>query len=587
VRAWLSTGRLLVGIGWEVGPAVFLLYTAVTTSAFIGPLLLAFGIRPLVDGVVFGAPERIAVGGAAVGAALLLAVLAPVGYRWATIRMRERATMVMQRRVLALSAGAPQIEHFERPAFLDRLQALRRGAQELALSVTLPFVGPIVVVQLLATVLLLARLQPVLGLLPVVALPSLGLSRKAESIRRQAELDTAEERRGAQHLFTLASAASAAQEVRTYGLGAELLRRHRRASDAAHRALHTALFRSVAVSAAGWALFPLAYVAAVLLVVRETVAGRATPGDVAQTLTLASAVVNAAGRVLDLASSTLRIRTTTEHYSWLSDQANATSGRTPPPARLERGIDLENVTFGYGDGDRQALPGTSLHLPAGTTVAVVGENGAGKTTLVKLLSGMYRPTSGRILVDGVDLAAIDLEAYRLRLTAGFQDFVRFELKVREAVAIGDLGTAADGVQAALTKAGASFVDHLRAGVDTQLGAAWQEGVDISGGEWQKLALARAFMRREPLLVVMDEPSASLDPQTEYALFEQLAANARDGRADGRITLLISHRFSTVRAADLIVVLDRGAVVEQGSHEDLVALGGTYAELYKLQADAYR
>jgi ATP-binding cassette subfamily B protein len=120
-----------------------------------------------------------------------------------------------------------------------------------------------------------------------------------------------------------------------------------------------------------------------------------------------------------------------------------------------------------------------------------------------------------------------------------------------------------------------------------LGAAWQDGVDLSGGEWQKLALARAFVRREPLLVVMDEPTASLDPQTEYALFEQLAADARDGRADGRITLLISHRFSTVRTADLIVVLDRGAVVEQGSHDELVAQGGTYAELYKLQADAYR
>jgi ATP-binding cassette subfamily B protein len=222
-------------------------------------------------------------------------------------------------------------------------------------------------------------------------------------------------------------------------------------------------------------------------------------------------------------------------------------------------------------------------------VALVGENGAGKTTLVKLLGRMYAPSRGRILLEGVDLQQLDVAEYRRRLAAGFQDFARFELRAREAVGVGDLPRLQDvaAVRRALRKTNAGFAEQLAAGLETQLGRAWEGGVDLSGGEWQKLALARAMMRESPFLVVLDEPTASLDPQTEYALFEQVAADMREGAAaDGRVTLLVSHRFSTVRMADLIVVLDQGRVVEQGRHEELVAAGGLYAELYGLQARAY-
>jgi ATP-binding cassette, subfamily B, bacterial len=207
---------------------------------------------------------------------------------------------------------------------------------------------------------------------------------------------------------------------------------------------------------------------------------------------------------------------------------------------------------------------------------------------VKLLCGMYAPTEGRILLNGTDLAAIDLPAYRQRLTAGFQDYVRFELAIRESVGVGDLPRMDDvaAVRGALTKANAGFAERLPEGVETQLGLSWQGGVDLSGGEWQKLALARAMLRTDPLLMVLDEPTAALDPQTEHALFEQVAAGAREARS-GRVTLLISHRFSTVRMADRIIVLDKGRVVEQGSHDDLVVRNGLYAELYHLQAKAYQ
>jgi ATP-binding cassette subfamily B protein len=203
---------------------------------------------------------------------------------------------------------------------------------------------------------------------------------------------------------------------------------------------------------------------------------------------------------------------------------------------------------------------------------------------------MYRPTSGRILIDGVDLAELDVTEWRTRLTAAFQDFVRFEFTLGESVGVGDLPRIGEhyGVRAALARAGSDELEHkLQEGLDTQIGTRYTGGRDLSGGEWQRIALARALLREAPLLVLLDEPTASLDPLTEGALFDRLIKAAREFEAAlGTITLLVSHRFSTVRAADMIVVLDHGRVLESGSHEQLMAAGGTYRELYELQARAY-
>jgi len=229
-------------------------------------------------------------------------------------------------------------------------------------------------------------------------------------------------------------------------------------------------------------------------------------------------------------------------------------------------------------------------------VAIVGENGAGKTTLVKLLSKMYEPSSGAIMVDDVPLASIRAESWRARMAGAFQDFFRFELKARQSVGVGDVPRVDDdqAVVAAVGRAGADdVVQRLGAGLDTQLGPTWPGGVDVSFGQWQKLALARGFMRDEPLLLVLDEPTAALDSETEHALFERYAAAARSshreavGGGNGRITILVSHRFSTVRMADVIVVLQGARVVEVGAHEKLIAHSGVYADLFGIQAAAYR
>lgn len=247
------------------------------------------------------------------------------------------------------------------------------------------------------------------------------------------------------------------------------------------------------------------------------------------------------------------------------------------------------------------LEDVNLDLPAGTVVAIVGENGAGKTTLVKLLAKMYEPSVGAILVDGVPLTRLNAAEWRSRLAGAFQDFFRFEFRARHAVGVGDVPRLDDepAVIAAVGRAGADdVVARLTSGLETQLGPTWPGGVEVSFGQWQKLALARGFMRDRALLLVLDEPTAALDAETEHALFERYAdavrrrgssaaATAAADDHDGRITVLVSHRFSTVRMADLIVVLDGARIVEVGSHDDLVAARGQYSELYSIQAAAYR
>jgi ATP-binding cassette subfamily B protein len=222
-------------------------------------------------------------------------------------------------------------------------------------------------------------------------------------------------------------------------------------------------------------------------------------------------------------------------------------------------------------------------------IAIVGENGAGKSTLVKVLTGLYRPTEGRVLVDGVDLASLDGEAWRARCAGAFQDHVHLELVARETITTGDL-PALDSDERALRAlddaAAGDVLVALPGALATQLGSSWEDGTELSGGQWQRLAIARGMMRADPLLLVLDEPTSALDAATEHALFEGYADAARRARRHGAVTVLVTHRFSTVAAADLVIVLTEGTVSEMGTHTELMAAGGSYAQLYALQARGY-
>jgi ATP-binding cassette, subfamily B, bacterial len=263
----------------------------------------------------------------------------------------------------------------------------------------------------------------------------------------------------------------------------------------------------------------------------------------------------------------------------------------PAPAALEKsgasslGLRFENVWFRYPGKDAFAVRGLSLDVPPGSSLAIVGQNGAGKTTLVKLLARLYRPTEGRIWLDGVDLEDWPVAALRRRISVLFQDFNQYQLSVRENIGLGSIDHLNDleRVQRAARRGGAdSVAAALPEGLDARLGTWFEKGSELSGGQWQKIALARAFMREEADILVLDEPTAALDAEAEHAVFERFRQ-----LSEGRTTIVISHRFPTVRMARQIIVLEQGELVESGSHAELIALGGRYARMFALQARGYR
>jgi ATP-binding cassette subfamily B protein len=409
------------------------------------------------------------------------------------------------------------------------------------------------------------------------------------AVERTAQERGAQSSRLARHLFTIATTAAPGKEVRVAAIGAQLVTGRRAAWERWYGPVASARWASALWHSLAWAVFGLAYVAAVVFV--SSRAG-AQASDVLLVLAagarLSSYIGATVGEIGFLRGFWMD---GSRRLAWLEDYAASllASADQPAPAVLHHGVRLDHVSFAYPGTSRVVLDDVSLTLPAGTVVAIVGENGAGKTTLVKLIAKMYEPSSGSIYLDDTPLARVPAGEWRTRLAGAFQDFFRFEFRARHTVGLGDVARMDDGpsVVAAVDRAGAGdVVTRLASGLDTQLGPTWPGGVDLSFGQWQKLALARGFMRDAPLLLILDEPTAALDAETEHALFERYAAAAKE-TVTGRITLLVSHRFSTVRMAGLIVVLDGARLVEVGTHEELMAKRGQYSELYGIQAAAYR
>ncbi|KQT12048.1 ABC transporter ATP-binding protein [Methylobacterium sp. Leaf399] len=395
------------------------------------------------------------------------------------------------------------------------------------------------------------------------------------------------ERRQIDYLRYLGASVEAAKEVKLFGLERYIAARYRVIADKL-----VADNRSLAIRRAAWgggfaALGTLAYYTAYATIVWRTVAGEFSIGDLAF---LAGSFQRLRGLIEGLLLGVSQIASQAQYLDDLfSFFAVVPTIRSPPapapfPRPIAEGIVFEDVGFRYPGTQTWAVRGLSFRLSAGEVLALVGENGAGKTTIVKLLTRLYDPTEGRILLDGRDLRAYDLDAVRGAVGVIFQDFVRFDFTASQNVAVGRIEARDDAGRIAAA-AGRSLADgvigRLPLGYDQPLGKRFEGGVDLSGGEWQKIALSRAYMREAEILV-LDEPTAALDARAEFEVFRRFRDLSRD-----RTAVIISHRFSTVRMADRILVLEGGRVLETGTHAQLQAQGGRYAELFELQAAGYR
>jgi ATP-binding cassette subfamily B protein len=576
--------------GYEAEPTLLVVAFGFCLLAALPDALLALWFKCLADGVQGHRPELVIAAAIGLGVSAAATWFLRVTSDRTQRRFRERLTIALEAHVARLQASVATIEHHERPEYLDRLAVLRDQVFVLDHMYWSLFTLGGWILRLGVTVTLLVSIHPALALLALFALPAVLSSMWRPGVERAAEERGAAANRLARHLFNLATTAPPGKEVRVTRIGARLARERRQAWERWYGPVAASRWNSAAWHALGWAIFGAGYVAAVMFVSSVL---KATAGDVLLVLAagarLSFYVAATVGEIGFLRGIWLD---GSRRLAWLEDYAASLVEHSdaPVPEQLQEGIRVENVSFAYPGTERLVLKDVSLHLKPGSVVAIVGENGAGKTTLVKLLCALYRPTSGRILIDGVDLTRMPPDAWRSHLSGAFQDFFKFEFRVRHSVGIGDMPRVDDlpAVTAAIDRAGAGgVVEHFTSGLETQLGATWPGGVEISFGQWQKLALARGFMRDHPLLLVLDEPTAALDAETEHALFERYAAATREPRADSRITILVSHRFSTVRMADFIVVLEGAHVVESGTHEALLAQGGRYAELYGIQAAAYR
>ena len=484
-------------------------------------------------------------------------------------------------------AAAVDLEAFETSSFFDRLQRATMSARDRPWATVSALIGLVgSVLGFLALGSVLARMQPVLAPFVVVAtVPVLAVDRRLRKDRYRLHLKLQQDSRREDYLVGVLTGRDEAKEVRSFNIASWLRRRHDALAERRIGEQHALARKSARERLLATALGTIASGVGLALLVWFVVQGRLEPAGAAAAAyamqRIRSWLAGAARNVNSLYDGALFL----DDYCAFVDLGQEASSRQPTGtlAGPFRTLRADGLGFVYPGSTQVALSGLDFELHAGEVVALVGENGSGKTTLAKLLCGLYRPTAGSVRWDGVDITTVEPAAVRDHVAVIFQDFAKYRFTARENIGLGRTEWIDDDRRvagAARAVGAASFVELLPNGYESLLAKDLAGGHDLSIGQWQRVALARAMFRDAPFLV-LDEPTAALDPKAEHALFERMREVA-----DGRTVLLISHRFSSVRSCDRILVLDRGRLVVQGTHQELMTQGGLYAELFTVQASAY-
>jgi ATP-binding cassette subfamily B protein len=584
--------RRALQLVWTTNRNLTLALAALTVIAGVLPASIAYIGSLIVDAVV-NAIRTSSLAGRVVDLVViegvLVALIAATQRGLSVCQSLLRAQLGQRVNVMILEKALTlELQHFEDSEFYDKLTRARREASSRPLSLVMRTFGLVQNgISLVSYGALLAHFSPwAVTVLLLAGVPAFIAEAKFSGDAFRLFRWRSPETRMQLYLETVLGREDHAKEVKLYGLGPRLLERYRDIFRRLYREDRALTLRRDAWGFGLGLIGTAALYGAYAWIAVSTVARVITLGQMTMYVALfrqgqsgVSAILAAVGGMYEdnLYLSTL--------YEYLETPVPRSAGAAVRGPHPEDGIRFEDVSFTYPDAEEPALAHVTLQLRPGESLALVGENGSGKTTLIKLLTRLYAPSSGRILLDGQDLAAWEEAALRERIGVIFQDFARYQMLVGENVGAGDERFFEDEARwrAAAVKGRASeFIETLPQAYRTQLGKWFKDGRELSGGQWQKIALSRAFMRTRADILVLDEPTASMDAQAEAEVFEHFRQLARE-----RITILISHRFSTVRMADQIAVLNRGAITERGSHEELMGLNGSYARLFSLQARGYR